>query len=64
MGDADRIIGSSNVPWVIGFAVLGLLAIKYVPDFLAVRGLSILTLLAASPVLERVSCISTRRTTR
>lgn len=52
MGDADRIIGSSNVPWVIGFAVLGVLSIKYVPDFLAVRGLSILMLLAASPLLD------------
>ena len=52
MGDADRIIGSSNVPWVIGFAALGVLSIKYVPDFLAVRGLSILTLLVATPLLD------------
>ncbi len=52
MGDADRIIGASNVPWVIAFAVLGVLSIKFVPDFLAVRGLSILLLLAASPVLD------------
>jgi hypothetical protein len=52
MGDADRIIGNSNVPWVAGFAVLGVLSVKYVPDFLAVRGLSILTLLAATPLLD------------
>ena len=52
MGEADRIIGSSNAPWVIGFAALGVLSIKYVPDFLAVRGLSILILLAATPLLD------------
>ena len=52
MGDADRIIGGSNVPWVIGFAALGVLSIKYVPDFLAVRGLSILMLLVATPLLD------------
>lgn len=52
MAEADRIFGSSNVPWVIGFAVLGVLALKYVPDFLAVRGLSILVLLAAWPLLH------------
>jgi hypothetical protein len=52
MGDADRILGSSNVPWVVGFAALGVLSIKYVPDFLAVRGLSILVLLAAGPLLK------------
>jgi hypothetical protein len=52
MSDADRIFGSSNVPWVIGFAVLGVLSLKYVPDFLAVRGLSVLILLAAWPLLR------------
>lgn len=52
MGAADRIIGHSNVPWVIGFAVLGVLSFKYVPDFLAVRGLSILILMAATPLLH------------
>ena len=51
MGAADRIIGGSNVPWVICFAALGVLSIKYVPDFLAVRGLSILILLTATPLL-------------
>ena len=51
MSDADRILGSSNTPWVLGFAALGVLAFKYVPDFLAVRGVSILILLAAWPLL-------------
>jgi hypothetical protein len=35
----------------IGFAVVAVLAFKCVPDFLAVRGLCILVLLAASPLL-------------
>jgi hypothetical protein len=52
MGEADRILGSSNVPWVLGFAALGVLSFRYVPDFLAVRGLSILVLLAATPLLR------------
>ena len=52
MGEADRILGDSNVPWVLGFAILGVLSFKYVPDFLAVRGLSILLLLAATPLLR------------
>ena len=52
MGAADRIIGSSNVPWVLGFAALGVLSFKYVPDFLAVRGLSLLLLLSATPLLD------------
>lgn len=52
MAEADRIFGNSNAPWVIGFAALGFLSIRYVPDFLAVRGLSILVLLAAWPLLH------------
>jgi hypothetical protein len=51
MSDADRIVGNSNAPWVVAFGALGVLAFKYVPDFLAVRGLSILILMAASPLL-------------
>jgi len=51
MGAADRILGDSNVPWVVGFGALGVLAFRYVPDFLAVRGLSILLLLSATPLL-------------
>lgn len=52
MQEADRIIGSSNAPWVVAFAALGVLSMKYVPDFLAVRGLSILILLGAWPLLH------------
>jgi hypothetical protein len=37
---------------VVAFAALGVLAMRYVPDFLAVRGLSILILLAAWPLLH------------
>jgi hypothetical protein len=36
----------------IGFAAVALLAFKYVPDFLAVRGLAILMLLGAMPLLD------------
>jgi hypothetical protein len=36
----------------IAFAAIALLAFKYVPDFLAVRGLAILMLLAATPLLD------------
>ncbi|OHE88209.1 MAG: hypothetical protein A3G75_10360 [Verrucomicrobia bacterium RIFCSPLOWO2_12_FULL_64_8] len=52
MSEADRIFGSSNVPWVIGFAAIGVLSFKYAPDFLAVRGLCVLILLAAMPLLQ------------
>jgi hypothetical protein len=37
---------------IIGFAAVALLAFKYVPDFLAVRGLAILMLLGAMPLLD------------
>lgn len=43
--------GDYRVPIFIGFALVAVLAFFFVPDFLAVRGLSILTLLAAWPVL-------------
>ena len=36
---------------LVGFAAIALFAFKSVPDFLAVRGLSILILLAAMPLL-------------
>ena len=36
----------------IGFAAIALLAFKYVPDFLAVRGLAVLMLLGAMPLLD------------
>jgi hypothetical protein len=43
--------GDYRVPLFIGFAAVAVLAFFYVPDFLAVRGLCILTLLASGPVL-------------
>jgi hypothetical protein len=36
----------------IFFAAVALLSFKYVPDFLAVRGLAVLMLLAATPLLD------------
>ena len=36
----------------IAFAAIALLAFKYTPDFLAVRGLAILVLLGAMPLLD------------
>lgn len=51
LGEADLIFVSSPTPLMIGFGVLAVLAFVYAPDFLAVRGLSILTLLAAEPLL-------------
>jgi len=43
--------GDFKVPLTIGFAAVALLSFKSVPDFLAVRGLCALVLLAASPLL-------------
>ncbi len=51
LSEADLILVQSPKPLMIGFGVLALLAFFYMPDFLAVRGLSVLTLLAASPLL-------------
>lgn len=51
LSEADMIFVQSPKPLMIGFGVLSLLAFFYVPDFLAVRGLSVLTLLAAWPLL-------------
>jgi hypothetical protein len=51
LSEADMIFVQSPKPLMIGFGVLALLAFFYVPDFLAVRGLSVLTLLAAWPLL-------------
>lgn len=51
LGEADLIFFKSPRPVMIAFAVLAVLAFLYMPDFLAVRGLSILVLLAAEPLL-------------
>jgi hypothetical protein len=48
---ADLVIFTTPQPWVLIFAGLAALAFFYVPDFLAVRGLSVLTLLAGWPLL-------------
>ncbi len=51
LGEADLIFFQSPAPVMIGFGVLAVLAFIYAPDFLAVRGLCILTLMAAEPLL-------------
>jgi hypothetical protein len=44
--------GDYRVVLFIGFALVAVLAFRCVPDFLGVRGLCALVLLAASPLLE------------
>ena len=51
LGEADLIFFKTPQPVMLGFAVLALLAFFYTPDFLAVRGLCVLMLLAAEPLL-------------
>ncbi|ATC63740.1 hypothetical protein CMV30_07125 [Nibricoccus aquaticus] len=51
LSEADLILVQSPKPLMIGFSVLALLAFFYLPDFLAVRGLSVLMLLAGTPLL-------------
>ena len=51
LGEADLIFFQTPWPVVLGFGVLAVLAFAYVPDFLAVRGLCVLMLLAAEPLL-------------
>ncbi len=48
---ADLVIFSTPQPWVLIFGLLSVLAFYYVPDFLAVRGLCVLTLLSGWPLL-------------
>jgi len=48
---ADLVVFSTPQAWVGLFGALAGLAFFYVPDFLAVRGLSVLTLLAGWPLL-------------
>lgn len=52
LGEADLIFFSSPGPVMIAFGVLSVLAFIYAPDFLAVRGLCVLTLMAAEPLLH------------
>lgn len=51
-GEADLIFFQTPGPVMIAFGALALLAFVYTPDFLAVRGLSVLMLLAAEPLLH------------
>jgi hypothetical protein len=51
LSEADLIFFQTPVPVMVGFGVLAVLAFVYTPDFLAVRGLCILMLLAAEPLL-------------
>ena len=51
IGEADLIFFQTPTPVMIGFTVLAVLAFIYTPDFLAVRGLCVLMLLAAEPLL-------------
>lgn len=48
---ADLVIFEKPMAWVAIFGALSAMAFFYVPDFLAVRGLSVLTLLAGWPLL-------------
>jgi hypothetical protein len=51
LGESDLIFFKSPQPVMWGFGVLAVLAFIYTPDFLAVRGLCVLMLLAAEPLL-------------
>lgn len=51
LGESDLIFFQTPQPVMIGFAVLAVLAFIYAPDFLAVRGLCVLMLLTAEPLL-------------
>jgi len=51
LNESDLIFSTTPQPVMIGFAVLAVLSFIYAPDFLAVRGLCVLTLLAAEPLL-------------
>lgn len=49
--EADLIFFQKPTPVMAAFGILAVLAFIYTPDFLAVRGLAILILLAAEPLL-------------
>ena len=51
LGESDLIFFQTPQPVMLGFGVLAVLAFIYAPDFLAVRGLCVLMLLAAEPLL-------------
>ena len=51
LGESDLIFFKTPQPVMIAFGVLAVLSFIFTPDFLAVRGLSILMLLVAEPLL-------------
>ena len=51
LGEADLIFFQTPTYVIAAFGVVSVLAFFYTPDFLAVRGLSVLMLLAAEPLL-------------
>lgn len=51
LGESDLIFFKNPQPVMIGFGLLAVLSFIYAPDFLAVRGLSVLMLLVAEPLL-------------
>jgi hypothetical protein len=51
-GESDLIFFQTPAPVMIGFGALAVLAFIFTPDFLAVRGLSVLVLLGAEPLLR------------
>lgn len=51
LGESDLIFFQTPQPVMIAFGVLAVLAFIYAPDFLAVRGLCVLMLLVAEPLL-------------
>ena len=52
LGESDLIFFKSPAPVMLGFAVLAILAFIFTPDFLAVRGLCVLVLVGATPLLD------------
>ena len=51
VGESDLIFFQEPRPLMLGFGVLAILAFIYTPDFLAVRGLCVLMILAGEPLL-------------
>lgn len=51
LGESDLIFFQSPQPVMLAFGILAVLAFIYAPDFLAVRGLCVLMLLTAEPLL-------------
>lgn len=51
LGESDLIFFQTPQPVMLAFGVLAVLAFIYAPDFLAVRGLCVLMLLSAEPLL-------------